>query len=393
MYSLLLAVIYIAFISLGLPDSLLGSTWPIMQEQFGVPVSYAGIISMIIAVGTVISSLASDRLTKKFGAGKVTAISVLLTAAALFGFSASNSFILLCLWAIPYGLGAGAVDAALNNYVAIHYAARHMSWLHCFWGLGASIGPYIMGYCLTGNYGWNNGYRIISIMQIILTVILFLSLPLWKQKNRSVNKEEVQTKALSLPETLKIRGVPYILITFFAYAAVEQTSMLWASSYLVQYRSVDANTAASFASLFVLGITLGRFISGFVTDKLGDKQLIRIGIFIIIAGVLMVAFPMEYDGLALAGLVVIGFGCAPTYPAIIHSTPFNFGEKNSQAVIGVQMACAYIGTTFTPPLFGLVASHIHIGLYPLYIFLFTVLMLIMSERLNRIVKGADRRQV
>lgn len=387
MYSLLLAVIYVAFISLGLPDSLLGSTWPVMQVQFGVPVSYAGIISMIIAVGTVVSSLASDRLTKRFGAGKVTAVSVLLTAVALLGFSMSGSFLSLCFWAIPYGLGAGAVDAALNNYVALRYAARHMSWLHCFWGVGASIGPYIMGYCLTGGSGWNRGYRIISITQIALTAVLLISLPLWKQNSTAQSEEKSVEKALSLPETFKIQGVPFMLITFFSYSAVEQTSMLWASSYLVQYRGVNANIAASFASLFVLGITLGRFLSGFFSDKLGDKQMIRIGVYTVMAGVLLVAFPLEFDGLALLGLVVIGFGCAPIYPAIIHSTPSNFGENNSQAVIGVQMASAYIGTTFMPPLFGVIASNNKIGLYPLYIFLFAVLMLMMSECLNRSVKN------
>lgn len=385
MYSLLLVIIYVAFISLGLPDSLIGSAWPVMQSELGVPVSFAGIVTMIIACGTIISSLLSDKLTRKLGAGLVTAISVLLTAVALFGFSISHSFVLLCLWAIPYGLGAGAVDAALNNYIALHYASRHMSWLHCFWGVGAAVSPYIMSYCLTGGYGWNNGYRIVGIVQIILTVILFISLPLWKKRNTENLQGEISSKPLSLLQSLKIKGVPLILITFFSYCALEQTTMLWASSYLVQHRGVDANIAARFASLFFLGITFGRFLCGFIADKFGDKLLIRIGIFTSMTGVILIALPITTDVLALVGLIVIGLGCAPTYPAIIHSTPFNFGKENSQAIIGIQMASAYVGTTFMPPLFGLIASHISIGLYPLYLIIFAVLMLFMSEQLNKVV--------
>ncbi len=386
MYSLLLAIIYAAFVSLGLPDALLGSAWPVMQGEFGVPVSYAGCVSMIIAAGTVVSSLLSDRLTKCLGANRVTAVSVLMTAVALLGFSFSGAFPLLCLWAIPYGLGAGAVDAALNNYVALHYKARHMSWLHCFWGVGAAAGPYIMGACLSGGQSWQSGYRIVSILQFILTAVLFLTLPLWKKVGGAeADKGQEKRKALSLKEIFGIPGVPFMLIAFFSYSAVEQTSVLWASSYLVQVRGVGENLAASFASLFVGGITVGRLISGFISEKLGDKNMIRLGVGLIALGGFMILLPLEFDGLALVGLVVVGIGCAPTYPAIIHSTPENFGKENSQAVIGVQMAAAYIGTTLTPPLFGLIAQHIHIGLYPVYILLFALLMFLMSERVNRIV--------
>ncbi len=386
MASLLLAVIYAAFISLGLPDALLGSAWPVMQGEFGVPVSYAGGVSMIIAAGTVVSSLLSDRLTKRLGTSRVTAVSVLLTAAALLGFSFSRAFPLLCLWAVPYGLGAGAIDAALNNFVALHYKARHMSWLHCFWGVGAALGPYIMGACLTGGQSWQSGYRIVSILQFLLTAVLFLTLPLWKQVGTEPEEEEPEERrAKSLKEILKIPGVPFILVAFFSYSAVEQTSVLWASSYLVRFRGVGESLAASFASLFVGGITVGRLISGFISEKLGDRNMIRLGVGLIVLGSGMILLPLEADGLALAGLVVVGIGCAPTYPAIIHSTPANFGRENSQAVIGVQMAAAYIGTTLTPPLFGLIAQSIHIGLYPVYILLFALLMFFLSERLNRIV--------
>jgi len=383
MYSLLLAIIYIAFISLGLPDSLLGSAWPVMYPQLGVPMSYAGIITMIIAGGTIISSLLSYKLTSRLGAGFVTAISVMMTALALFGFSISNHFLLLCLWAIPYGLGAGAVDAALNNYVALHYASRHMSWLHCFWGVGASISPYIMSYCLTNGFGWHNGYRSVSFLQIILTAMLFISLPLWKREKTSENGVSPKNASPRLMQIFKIKGVKFVLSTFFCYCALESTTGLWASSYLVNSRGIDSETAAKFASLFFLGITFGRFLSGFIADKMGDKTLIRLGTGILLLGMALLILPDASGTAALAGLVIIGFGCAPIYPSIIHSTPANFGEENSQAIIGVQMASAYLGSTFMPPVFGLIADKINIGLYPEYLILFAVLMLITSEMLNK----------
>lgn len=384
MYSLLLAIIYLAFISLGLPDSLLGSAWPVMQVELDVPVSYAGVLSMIIAGGTIISSLNSDRLTRKFGAGLVTAVSVMMTAVALFGFSISPSFWMLCLFGIPYGLGAGSVDAALNNYVALHYSSRHMSWLHCFWGVGVSISPYIMSNCLTSGAGWNAGYRTVSILQIILTAILFFSLPIWKKREVIVdeNGEEV-AKALTLPQVLKIPGVKYVLLAFFGYCALESTAGLWASSYLVMNKGIDVETAARYASLYYLGITFGRFVSGFVADRFGDKNMIRIGLVFVILGILAVWLPVDIDIIGLIGLVVIGFGCAPIYPSIIHATPTNFGAENSQAIVGIQMAAAYSGSTFMPPIFGLIAEHINVALYPVYLMIFAVVMVAMTEGLNR----------
>ncbi len=382
MYSLLLIIIYLAFISLGLPDSLLGSGWPVMYGELGVPMSYAGIITMIISGGTIVSSLLSDKMTRRLGAGLVTAVSVLMTAVALFGFSISNSFILLCLWAIPYGLGAGGVDAALNNYVALHYTSRHMSWLHCFWGVGTVISPYIMSFSLTRGFGWGMGYRSVAVVQMVLTVCLFLSLPLWSRR-KTDSPEEGNARGLSLPQVLKIGGVKFVLLTFFGYCALEGTAGIWASSYLVQYRGIDSETAAMFASLFYIGITAGRFLGGFISERLGDKRLIRYGIVIIIAGVLLVGIPFDADWPGLFGLIVIGLGCAPVYPSIIHATPDNFGKENSQAVIGMQMASAYVGSTFMPPLFGLIAGNISIGFYPLFLLVFAVLMLVMSESLNR----------
>lgn len=382
MVHLLLAIIYLAFISLGLPDALLGAAWPSMYPQFDVPVSYAGIISMIIALGTVVSSLQSDRLTKKLGTGKVTALSVLMTAMALFGFATSHSFGMLCLWAIPYGLGAGSVDASLNNYVALHYESRHMSWLHCMWGIGASAGPYIMGYALTAGWGWNSGYHIIAVLQIVLTAILLCSLPLWKQRPAEVLQDgKVQlAKALSIREVLQLAGAREILVCFFCYCALEQTTGLWASSYLTLHKGVSADTAASFASMFYLGITVGRALSGFLTMKLNDVQMIRLGEVIIGIGVLVMLLPFG-QSLSLTGLILIGLGCAPVYPCVIHSTPAHFGADKSQAIIGIQMACAYVGTCLMPPVFGLIANHITVALLPVYLLIILVLMVIMHELL------------
>lgn len=383
MTHVLLAIIYVAFISLGLPDALLGAAWPSMYRDFSVPVSYSGIIFMIIAGGTIVSSLQSDRLTKKLGAGAVTAISVLTTALALFGFSISHSYIALCLWAIPYGLGAGSVDAALNNYVAIHYASRHMSWLHCMWGVGASLGPYIMGYALTGGAGWNSGYRYIAVLQIGLTAVLFFSLPLWRGQAKTARKTgAADTKAAPIPlrHVVMIPGAKEIMLTFFCYCAVEQTANLWASSYLVLHQGVSAKTAAGFASLFFVGITAGRFLSGFLTLLLNDMQMIRLGQGLIAVGIITLLLPFGTIT-SLAGLLLIGLGCAPVYPSIIHATPANFGEDKSQAMIGVQMASAYAGTCLMPPVFGLVANHLGISLLPFYLMLILIVMVFMHERM------------
>ena len=379
MFNLLLVIIYLAFISLGLPDSLLGSAWPTIYPQFNVPVSYAGIISFIISLGTIVSSLNSDRLTRKLGTGKVTAFSVALTAIALFGFSISGSFISLCLWAIPYGLGAGSVDAALNNYVALHYKSKHMSWLHCMWGVGASTGPYIMGYVMTNGGTWNGGYRVISIIQVVLTAIILFSLPLWKTTT-SEQKDETKAKALTLKEIFAIKGVPQILLCFFCYCALENTTGLWASSYLTIYKGVSAETAATYASLFYIGITIGRGISGFITFKLNDEQMIRLGQVFVGLGAITILLPFSAT-VSFIGFILVGLGCAPIYPSIIHSTPAHFGAENSQAIIGIQMAFAYIGSCVMPPLFGIIAEHITVALLPYYQLIVLALMIIMHESL------------
>lgn len=376
MYSLLLALIYLAFISLGLPDSLLGAGWPTMYGELGVPVSYMGIVSMVISGGTIVSSLMSDRLTRKFGARVVTVVSVFLTAGALFGFSFSDRFWMLILFSVPYGLGAGAIDAALNNYIALHYSARHMSWLHCFWGVGAIVSPFIMSYALTSST-WNDGCRIVGYIQLGIAALLLVTLPVWKINSKKT--DAVEQKSIGLIGALKIKGVPFILIGFFAYCAAEATAMQWASTYFVEVKHISEAQAAQFASLFYIGITAGRFLSGFVSAKIGDRRMIVIGASVLTLGIILLVIPVTAAELSLAGFVIIGLGCAPIYPSIIHSTPANFGAENSGAIIGIQMACAYVGSTFMPPLFGLIGSATDFAILPLYLIVFVVLMLVMTE--------------
>ena len=382
MYSLLLALIYLAFISLGLPDSLLGSGWPVMHAEFGVPVSYMGIVSMVISGGTIVSSLFSDRLTRKLGTPVVTVASVLLTVFALFGFSCASRFWMLLVLAVPSGLGAGAIDAALNNYVALHYKAKHMSWLHCFWGVGTIISPFIMRYALT-HQTWNGGYRIVGFLQLAIALLLLVTLPVWK-----VNKarSEVAGKSLGLTAALRIRGVPFLLLGFFAYCAAEATTMQWASTYFVEVKGLPAEQAAGFAALFYIGITVGRFISGFLNDRLGDRRMIRLGTCVLACGILALALPVRSYAAAFAAFLVIGLGCAPIYPCIIHSTPYNFGAENSGAIIGIQMASAYVGSTFIPPLFGLLGNAISFSIMPLYLLVFFALMIVMVDMTFRVTQ-------
>lgn len=381
MTSLLLAVIYLAFIGLGLPDSLLGAAWPMIYPQFGVSVSSMGIISMIISAGTICSSLNSSRLTRALGAGRVTVLSTALTAIALLGFGLSRSLWQLCLWAVPYGLGAGSVDAALNNYVALHYASRHMSWLHCMWGVGTIIGPSLISLALTGGFGWGGGYLLTALVQGLIVAVLLLSLPLWGR--RSTQEEPAaETAALSLREVLAIPGAKEVMLCFFGYCALESTAGLWAASYLTLARGVPAQTAAGCAALFYLGITAGRAASGWIAPRLGDDGMIRLGLGGIGLGLAALILPGP-QVLALAGLVVIGLGCAPIYPSIIHSTPAHFGAARSQAVIGVQMASAYVGSMAMPPLFGLMARQITPALFPLYLLALLGLMAWMHRQLVR----------
>ena len=384
MFSFLLSLIYLAFISLGLPDALLGSAWPIMHGELNVPISYAGFISMIIAGGTIISSFFSDRIIKKFGTGLVTAISVGMTAFALLGFSVSTKFWMLCLFSIPYGLGAGSVDAALNNFVALHYKARHMSWLHCFWGIGATLGPVIMGQCLINQNSWTLGYVVVSLIQIGLTIFLFCSLSIWKKASKTTEeqKEEI-SKSLSLKELINLPKAKSALVGFFCYCALESSAGLWGTSYMVLERNIQPEIAAKWISTFYFGITIGRFLSGFITIKLSSQNMVRLGQFVLLLGVIIILLPTSINFLLVVGFLFIGLGCAPIYPSMLHSTPENFGKDVSQSIMGKQMASAYVGSTFMPPVVGFLVDKLSPKLFPFILFLILVLMFFMTERLYK----------
>lgn len=380
MFSLLLALIYVSFISLGLPDSLLGSAWPQMQESLGVSLSLGGVISFLITASTILSSLMSHRAIQRFGTGGVTMCSVAMTAIALFGFSLSDSFFALCLWAIPYGLGAGSVDAALNNFVALHCKAKHMSWLHCFWGIGATGGPYIMGLCLSRGMGWQAGYRTISFLQMALTLILLLSLPLWKKQELPLSGgETVRPQTPQWGKLLKRPGVKAALTAFFFYSALELTTGLWGSSYMVAVRGISPETAAKWISLFYLGITAGRFFSGFLTLRFSDDAMVRLGEITAIVGILLILLPLHNLFLCL-GLILTGLGCAPIYPSLLHATPQRFGKSLSQSLMGTQMAISYLGSTTMPPVSGFLSEKISMGLYPILLLVFALCMTILTEK-------------
>lgn len=391
-------MIYLAFISLGLPDALLGSAWPIIYQEFAVPVSYSGTVFMIISGGTILSSLKSETLNRRFGTGKITAFSVLLTAVALLGFSLSRNFFMLCLFAVPYGLGAGSVDAALNHYVALHYSSRHMSWLHCMWGLGASLGPYIMGFVLQRGEHWSRGYFVISLIQIFLTIALFCSLPLWRKHAEDETSapasnptaSHISKKPLSLKEIFRIPGAKESMASFYGYCALEQTVGLWAGSFMVLSLGMEEKLAASFVALFYFGITFGRFLSGFFAMKWRDEQMVLGGSAIVFLGICLLFTPWS-KAMVLPALILIGLGCAPVYPSVIHSTPHNFGAEHSSALIGVQMAAAYVGTLLMPPLFGIFGRAFGMGLFPYYSLLLLLFMIYMYRKMLQ-VTGKARRQ-
>ena len=379
MVSLLLTVIYVAFISLGLPDSILGAAWPSMYPALHVPVSGAGIIAMIIAAGTIVSSLLSERTVRRLGTGVVTLLSVGLTALALLGFSVSGAFWLLCLWAVPYGLGAGSVDAALNNFVALHYSSRHMNWLHCFWGVGATAGPMLMGLCLTGGLHWSAGYRIIGFAQLGLVAVLALALPLWKRAVPDTPETDAAPRhTVGIRQALRLPGAKLLMPAFFCYCAVEATTGLWVASYLVLVHGIAADQAALFASIFYLGITAGRFAGGFASNRLGNRTMVRIGEAAIFLGIILLLLMPRVEGI-LTGVVLLGLGCAPIYPALLHETPANFGKQNSQALMGIQMASAYIGISLMPPLFGWIASITGAALLPYFLLLMVLAMALLTE--------------
>ena len=377
MYSLLLAVIYLIFVSLGLPDSLLGSGWPTMQVAFGVPSSYAGYVSMAISFMTIISALISPRMIRRFHTKWIVIVSILLTVFGLLGFSFSTSYAMLFVFVIPYGLGAGAIDASVNHYVANNYSGSVMNFLHCFYGVGAVISPNIMALALN-KARWNEGYRWTAYIQMAILLVCILSLPLWKKNESSTEAEEA---GAGIREALKVPGVILTLIAFFAYCSGEATCFLWTSSYFAGVKEgLSDGLIASFGSLIFGGLMLGRLISGFVSNKLGDRLLIRIGIIVEMIGIVLVMLPISHYLPAAIGFAVIGTGMGPVYPAIQHMAPANFGKRNSAAVIGLQMASAYVGSTFMPMFFGILQQHIGIGIMPVYLLIFAVLNIGLLER-------------
>ncbi|MDX5337779.1 MAG: MFS transporter [Cyclobacteriaceae bacterium] len=383
---LLLLIIYLAFVGLGLPDSLLGAAWPEMYPSLKVPVYYAGILSMIIAGGTVISSLFSSRLIDRFGVGPMTILSVLLTAVALITFSYSDHFVYLCILAIPLGLGAGCVDAALNNYVALHYRARHMNWLHCFWGVGAAIGPMIMaGYFAQGE-SWNTGYATVGGIQLVLVILLLLSGPLWAPNHyQSSDSSNSKTSLFSL---LKIPGLKQALLVFFSYCTIEATFGLWGASYLVLIREFETQDAARMVSYYYGGITLGRFVSGILTSHFTNKQLIYGGQGIILLGLATLTLP--FQATLFPGFILIGLGCAPIFPSLLHETPRNFGELHSQSIMGMQMASAYIGITLMPLLFGELAAWMGYSMLTWFLGVFLAVQIFFTLDLHRLVAKDSR---
>ena len=389
MGSLLLVVIYLIFISLGLPDSLLGSGWPTMQIDFGVPSSYAGFVSMTISCMTVISALVSPRMIRRFHTKWIVIVSIGLTVLGLLGFSISGHYWMLFLFAVPYGLGAGSIDASVNHYVANHYPSSVMNFLHCFYGVGAVISPYIMSLALK-LARWNEGYRWTSYIQLGILLVCVLSLPLWKQ-NESKSEEENRNSA-GIGETLKVPGVILTLIAFFAYCSGEATCFLWTPSYFAGTKAgLSAETIASFGSLIFFGLMLGRLISGFISNRLGDRRLIRIGIAVELLGILLIFLPVKAYIVAAIGFVVIGTGMGPVYPAIQHMAPANFGKRYSAAVIGLQMASAYIGSTLMPMVFGHIQQAVGIGIMPVYLLIFASLNIGLLEIAYRKAQNSGRK--
>ena len=386
MATLLLLVIYLAFISLGLPDSMLGAAWPLMQGEMGLPLEGAGLVSMIVTAGTIVSSLLTGKLIKKLGTGLLTTFSVLTTALALLGYSFTINYLWLCLMAVPMGLGAGAVDAALNDFVARNYSSRHMSWLHAFWGVGATAGPLLMAWMISLSGRWQNGYRLVSIVQFGLVALLVLSLPLWKKSDRSA--VEVRAEEHGNGSLWKLPGMRANLAAFFAYCALELTAGLWFASYLVQIRGVKAETATAWAASYYFGIMLGRVVNGFLTTRFSSKTLIRAGQTSILLGIFLLFLPGNL--FSLVGLLLVGLGCAPIYPSMLHETPARFGEENSSRLMGIQMASAYVGLTVMPPLVGLIASRWSLQIFPFALLILLVLMVWGSEKVNRIVAGSRK---
>lgn len=372
-------IIYLTYISLGLPDSLLGVTWPEMINDFPVEQSAAGLISMAVAVCTVISSLQTPRLLKKIGTGNLIFTSVLLTSVGLTGFSLSQHFYFLLIAAIPLGFGAGAIDTSLNDYVSVNLEAYHMNWLHAFWGIGATMGPLIMGFTLRSQFSWRMGYVIIAVIQVLIALVLFLSLPSWKKD------KEVQTgthkESFSIPALIKDRGILYSFLAFLVYVSLEGTVFLWGSTYLITSKDLTPSTASFILSIFFTSLTLGRILSGFVTFWLSNQKMLYVSFGILLLGIIAMMFGST--ALLYLGLGLIGLGCAAIFPTMMHETPRRFGEAKSSSVIGVQIASGSIGITTLPPLFGVLFQNISMELFPVFLILLTLMLSVLTVRIEK----------
>lgn len=404
MATLLLIIIYLIFISLGLPDSILGASFPAISTNLKIGTEYAGYISPIISAGTIISSLFSSYLIKKFKPQWVVSFSILLTAVGLIIFSLAKetSIYLLFVSAIPLGLGAGAIDTALNNYVAIHYKAIHMNWLHCSWGIGTTISPLIIGAFIDSNNnsaGWNKGILIISIIQFTIMLISFLSIPLWYKlsKDEKEVEEEKKEEEFSFKTLLKNPIFYFAIIGFFSYCALETTTGLWTGSFLNKGKGFSTAEAASLSSLFYIGITAGRFISGPLSLKIKENNMIRIGESILLIAIILFLISSnstnDYSkSLALAGICLVGLGCAPIYPAIIRLTPYRFSIAGSQKAMSLEVAIAYVGNLVMPFLLGQVAKSMNDNylILPYAILIFIVLMITFHEIINFKLNRRDK---
>lgn len=398
MFTLLFVVICIVFIGLGLPDSLLGSAWPAIYANLSLPFSYANFITFLISLGTVISAFFSAKLINKFGTGLLTTLSTLLTALCLLAFSFSNSMLFFCLLSIPLGLGAGAIDAALNNFTASNYSPFHMSLLHCFYGVGISVSPFLMSFALGDNNNWQRGYLIVFFVMLFIALVSFLSLPLWKRVVFKNEKTEVITpKTLSFRQMIKVPAIRTAVVMFFCSVSLEFTCGIWACTYLVNTQGLTEAVASTYLTFYYAGITIGRLISGFVSKVLKVEKIVYVGYSIVLIALVIMFLPLPPMFKALS-LFLIGFGNGPTFPNLTYITPENFGKDVSQSIIGLQMASCNIGILLMPPLFGFIAEGLGLDIFPIYLAVLYVLMVVFTLiyskqtrfiRKQRLTKNSD----
>lgn len=386
MATFLLVIIYIAFIGLGIPDSLFGTAWPAIYTDFGLPISFGSFVTVIVSLGTIISSVISGKVIRFFGTKTVSAFSTLLTAVALIGFSLSPNLWIMCLLAVPLGIGAGAIDVALNNYVSLHYSATHMSFLHCFYGVGVSVSPYIMSLVISGNLGWRGGYKIAFILQAAITALMFFTLPIWEKVHpeKNVDSQKENTK-LSFGEIIKIQGVKLMCLLFFTSCAIELTCGGYGSTFLVEYKGISADRAATVIMIYYIGETLGRFLSGVLASKIHSWKIINYGVIILGTALVLLLLP-SHAYISAVAMFLIGLGNGPLFPNFNYLTPENFGNEVSQSVMGIQMASAYIGSMLSPVICGILGQKIGMVIFPVYLLMFYIIMVPSLKKVEKIVR-------